>query len=193
MAGSSGLSDVLRDMAEGPPPESMEAPKPAQSMRSPTRSGSKSSSRAVKPTRSVADEDEVIVAEVDDVEEPRQAARPRGTPTVPRQRSEPTASAPRRKPAPKPASNHTMKEVGACLFTTLSFLMLLVAGWGTLILLGFEVMRHDQEGARTMALVSQVFYLLALIGLIYSTMLFVQISRDKKAEKQAAAKRAARR
>jgi hypothetical protein len=168
MAGSSGLSDVLRDMVEGKPQNAGTPARPAAQQTA--------ASTPDDADHHDADDDEVLVAEVDEPERPSFAAAPAAS------------SARRRAPASQP-DNHTLKEVGACLFTTFSLLMLLWAVWGTLILLGFEIWRHDQPDAANMAKISQVFYLLAAVGLAYSGFLFYQISRDKKKQKQAAAKR----
>lgn len=164
MADSSGLSDALRNLADSE--GSAAAPAPRKE-------------KVASPPPSSEEEDDMLVAEED---EPETTTAMSSAPAVAR----------RRAPAPV-ATSHTLKEVGACLFTTFSVLMLIVAAWGTLILMGFEIWRSDQPGARTMAQVSQVFYPLALIGLGYSALLFIQISRDKKKEKQAAANRKSRR
>ncbi len=183
MAETGGLSDVLRQMAEGPSqpksaPEDRRAAQPPQPVPD-------------DPDDAVIDDDEVLVAEVDEPDAEVAAA-----PVAPRGSSSQSAAPPvaptaarRRAPAPPPTS-HTLKEVGACLFTTFSVLMLLWAVWGSLLLFTeIDVPRRDQPDAQTMAKVSQVFYLLALVGLSYAGFLFHQVSQAKKKEKQAAARR----
>lgn len=182
MAQSSGLSDVLRDMAERPASQ-------------PTAKPSRPAARPTAPPPP-PDDEEYVVAEVEAEDDAGDAVAPAATP----RRSRPAAATPfatpssaaassrRRAPAPPPP-NYTLKEVGACVFTTVSLLMLVWAVWGTMILLDMEIWRHDQPGARTMAQVSQVFYLLAAVGLGYSIYLFIHIAKLKQADKAAAARR----
>lgn len=187
MSDSSGLSDVLRDMAEGQAPSrSTPSARPGPS----ARGGSArrpQPAQAARPTE--PEDDDVIVGEMDEPDSSRRRTAAPVSPAAFDEGGATIAAAPRRRAPQPPPPSHTLQEVGACLFTTFGILMLLVAAWGTLILAGVEVWRHDQPGARSMAMVTQVFYLLAPIGIGYAVYLFVQVSRDKKQQKALASRR----
>lgn len=173
---SSGLSDVLHDMAQ------RDEARPEHARHDDANDAFDGG------------EDDELVAELDEVEHdiaaapspadvpmtdaaPRQSPPPRDI-AVPASSSQP---APRR-PAPRPRRQDSgFKAVATPVMATIGLLLLLPAAWGTLILMGVEVWNSDREGATTMAQAMLICWPLSLAMLALSVLLFLQVRAERNA------------
>ena len=147
---ASGLSDVLRDLAAGDPQQ------PAPSDEQPPAARVRAAKPTAKPRpANVADESGEIIADAP-------AAKPRQRPA--------SARAPQRR---KP-QNTGMKMVAAPALLAVALLLLAIGIWGSLVLMGKEVWRSDQPGARQIAIAMQACYPIALCLLGGAVLFFMQ-------------------
>lgn len=171
-----GLSDVLRQMADGEPTSDN---MPQQSDLAPTEPDNESVDQADDTALAAAMEDEAgdVIGESTASTTPKAAASP--TP-------EPTRTAPQAAPRPavsrRPAASntHQLKATAAPVLVTVGILMLIPAVWAVAILLGIPVWHSQRDGAGQMAIAMMVCWPIALALIAGGIWFFIQVTAEKK-------------
>jgi hypothetical protein len=77
-----------------------------------------------------------------------------------------------------------VKETMVPILFTVGMLLLFPAVWGTLVLMGMEIWRSEQPGARMMAALMQLCYPIGVILIAAAVIFFRQVMRKKAESRQ---------